>query len=179
MENIKQHYVKIEYTEQGPSLNFFLFTAKELSEIPLEQRIKYLTENQAESIMNDIFNHITLVRKNNKLFETEQDLTILRVNIANTFDLNNHEVLNAKLRKREVVAARNIFFTMLTVGGYGSQTVIGKTCNKDRTTVIHSMKSVKNVLQTQDYLFYNKTRSILEKYKMYQKTMSYLEKHVK
>jgi chromosomal replication initiation ATPase DnaA len=79
--------------------------------------------------------------------------------INEVFSLDDREWVNSKCQKPEYVYPRQLLITCLIDFLYYSQRQAGWVCNRDRTTVYHSMKSVKETLM-HDRLYGPKVRAV-------------------
>lgn len=73
----------------------------------------------------------------------------------------SEEEIKDKTRKREIVEARQIFFSIIKKNTKMSLSSIGKLCRKDHATVLHSIKTVENLCET-DKSFLKKYQAIKE-----------------
>lgn len=102
-------------------------------------------------------------------FVTQSDLENLEDFIIDTFKLKvDVKKLGKVSRKKELVVARQLFYTILKLSNYGSLTEIGSTLsvNRDHATVLHSVRVIENLIATKDKSFYNKIFSILQTYNL-------------
>lgn len=73
--------------------------------------------------------------------------------VCEYFNLGEEQLLKVT-RKREIVQARQIAMYFEKENSQGSLEVIGARYGKDHTTVIHSCKNIKNLMETDKEFWY-------------------------
>jgi hypothetical protein len=97
-----------------------------------------------------------------RMFPDKMAIDHLKSVLATAFD-TTVEKINSKTRKREVVKARQLAMSILSLDGR-SLTETGDIFDKDHATVLHGKKAILNIIDTQDKLYYAPVMEVLEKF---------------
>lgn len=95
------------------------------------------------------------------LYKNRMDSVATAVSFCSGFSISE---LKAKTKKWDVVSARNIFCYICKEKKKVTLSAIGKYLNKDHTTIMHSVKQVKKLIESDDEIIVqllNKTLNIL------------------
>ena len=76
--------------------------------------------------------------------------------------------MEGKTRKQKAVKARQLCMTILNLDGY-SLSETGKLFNRDHATTIHAKKSIYNLIETKDKIYYPSIKEVLDKYDFHKK----------
>lgn len=128
-------------------------SALKLSEKNVEDLIPKLTDFLKMSTTGGPFMH-------------NNNTVALAMDIADVFNLKSYKDLKLKSRIKDIVVARQLFFTILYHSKYGSLNHIAQALNinKDHATVVHSIKTIANLIDTEDTRYYDKLYHIVKRY---------------
>lgn len=94
-------------------------------------------------------------------FESIEDL---KSRVCKVFRISI-EQFDSKSRKTDIVKARQLVMVMLVVDGY-TTTAIGRILSKDHSTVVYAKRSIINLIDSKDRLFYNSIMEVLTVFDM-------------
>lgn len=101
-----------------------------------------------------------------QIFRTQEDIKLLKATICDVFDIIDPVLLRSRTRQKDIVVARQLFFTLLKTDDYGSLTTIGKLLGRDHATVLHSIKTIYNYIEVYDKKYYPKIKQVTDIYKL-------------
>ncbi len=127
--------------------------------------IKWYNKSGFESVGDNI---VYPIKKYNKDINRQvirhygaiTDFKTLKSFIANVFGCKVDD-LTSKNRSPLIVVARHLFLVIVRKSGY-SLRYTGSLVERDHATVLHSIKKIRNIIDTKDYLFYDKVKYVLE-----------------
>ncbi len=132
---------------------------------PSMEFIKFLSKHYGFTIQSEWDD---FVGKNPKvrLATAQQKVEYYMTQAENRLGIRRNQIL-AKSRKREYVIVRQMLMYVCHLNGLGSLTFIGSFFgNKDHTTVIHAIKTVRSLKDTKNVNFmpvYNSLKHLIEK----------------
>ena len=162
-------------------LEFEVGAGQEMHDV-LDKRITaFSTETHAVFILDieDVKNILptlnTFMNTNsNKILTTHTAIENLENFIIGTFNVVvDDKKLGKTSRKKTLVTARQLFYTILYLDKFGSLREIGETLSthRDHATILHSIKVIRNLINTKDARYYDRILTVLKAYSFEHKTI--------
>ena len=122
-----------------------------------------LTEEAAQQLSPVLNNFINNKGIYVKRFVTHTEIKYLANYIATVFGYNTYLTYKRKTRQKDIVVARQLFFTLLYYDKYGTLKSIGNALgfNLDHATVLHAVKAIENLVNTKDKRYYDRLWQVM------------------
>ena len=123
-----------------------------------------LSPEEVQELLPTLFEYLSMLERKNLLFESKESVTELQQLLCDVFEIDSIDTLISKSRKKPVVIARQLMFTILRWTGYGGIIKIGKVGNRDHATVLASVKAIRSLIDTRDKTYYGSIMKVLNRY---------------
>lgn len=148
-------YIAIKKDEK---VNNFVLCKEENAYAYRKKGYTLLDENDVNKIRelagNDYYVDMTLHR-----YSTDEIIDF----VCNKMDVKRESVMS-ETREKDIVVARCIIFYILRYVCRRPLKTIGKVFNKNHATVIHSLKTIENMIATKDAFYYALIKTSIENF---------------